>query len=91
MALVQVIGEAVDELFLNCVPGVAVLEEDGKVVEAQRGSAGQVGFDLQIAILNESGIMLAKLLQDRSRCIFGRYRGEFDYVFVHGGFGLKIE
>ena len=91
MSLIEVICKTVDELFLNCVPGVAVFEEDGKVVEAQRGSAGQVGFDLQIAILNEAGIMLAELLHDRGWGFFGRYRGEFDYVFVHGGFGLKIE
>ena len=89
MSLIEVVGEAVDELFLNRIPGVAVFEEDGEVAEAEGAFSGQVGFDLQIAILNESGIMLAKLLHDRGWGVFGRYRGEFDYVFVHGDFWVE--
>lgn len=89
MSLVQIVGEAVDELFFDGVPGVAVFEESGEVTEAQRAFSEQVGFDLQIVILGEPGIELFDFLQDRSRCIFGRYRGEFDYVFVHGGFWVE--
>lgn len=87
--MIEVVGESIDEGLFNRIPGVAVFEENGKVVEAQRGSAGQVGFDLQISILSEAGIMLAKLLHDRGWGVFGRYRGEFDYVFVHGVFWVE--
>lgn len=89
MALIRGVGEAVDEGLFDCVPGVAVFEEDGEVWEVQGCLPGQIGFDLKIAILNEPGIELFDFLQDRSRCVFGRYRGEFDYVFVHGGFWVE--
>ena len=33
--------------------------------------------------------MLFDFLQNRGWGVFGRYRGEFDYVFVHGGFWVE--
>ena len=91
MALLRVVSEAVDELFFDGVPGVAVFEEDCEVWEVQGCLPGQIGFDLKISFLCEPGIKLFDFLQDRRRCVFGRYRGEFDYVFVHGDCWLKIE
>jgi hypothetical protein len=70
--------------WLDYVPGEAVLEEYGEVAEAQGCLTRQVGFDLQISVLEEVRGEGSEFLQYRGRRVFGRYRGEFEYIQLHG-------
>lgn len=70
--------------WLDYVPGEAVLEEYGEVAEAQGCLTWQVGFDLQISVLEEVRGEGSEFLQYRGRRVFGRYRGEFEYIQLHG-------